>query len=573
MSTIVSGDGEMLRLQYSRLCCLIHNSLHPFTAKSTESITKEQEKSLLITLSQVSNQIKLWTDEFASGDHGNPVNEISSNSKSTIVSSICHSSASECVFKIINELVFLLAIQSPYVRHLSGNVLVAISNFVVSMSSENHWEEFIKSLCIHFKLIIHKAISPSSNPPKTKHLDHDSSASSIILVLRNILKHLKHEEDDEILEVYLNTLSSCLQDIPWESCNTVSNEFCGHLLQLFCSIVSNSDDKNPLILEIFNIFPRFLTWYQSNQAENNGYTKISQYIQHKILVLMMRLSSIIKLDCEMIVSWLNLIEKHFQDLLFESLNQSDTNQDDCLKDSPFLLDETCHHQHLQRRVVFLYLKCSFHLIRLQETKGFIAIHEWLKKHLVKCSQFAESFLQLYIHEDDMLFEVLLLLTDMPFCNKQQKDWTLDVYEKDIIVLLLDIFETVHLFHIFLSEIHYDHQVLLDYLISKDTGATCAEYLLRCLRIICDKWDSFLKFPICKEVGSQSSKKRRKVMNDSFETDHKNQKSFKEPFHDARDCLLLLKKSIESLHHKNLFPYNPKVLLKRLSRFQELCPRP
>lgn len=250
-------------------------------------------------------------------------------------------------------------------------------------------KEFIKSLCLHFKLIIHKAISP----------DHDSPASSIILVLRNILKHLKHEEDDEILEVYLNTLSSCLQDIPWESCNTVSNEFCGHLLQLFCSIVSNSDDKNPMILEIFNIFPRFLTWYQSNQkAENHSYVRISQYIQHKILVLMMRLSSIIELDCEMIVSWLNLIDKHFQDLLFESLTQSHTNQDDCLKDSPFLLDETCHHQHLQRRVVFLYLKCSFHLIRLQETKGFIAIHEWLKNHLVKCNQFAESFVQLYIHE-------------------------------------------------------------------------------------------------------------------------------------------------------------------------------
>lgn len=28
------------------------------------------------------------------------------------------------------------------------------------------------------------------------------------------------------------------------------------------------------------------------------------------------------------------------------------------------------------------------------------------------------------------------------------------------------------------QIHYDHQVLLDYLISKDTGASSAEYLLR-----------------------------------------------------------------------------------------------
>ena len=28
------------------------------------------------------------------------------------------------------------------------------------------------------------------------------------------------------------------------------------------------------------------------------------------------------------------------------------------------------------------------------------------------------------------------------------------------------------------QLHYDHQVLLDYLISKDTGTSCAEYLLR-----------------------------------------------------------------------------------------------
>ncbi|XLT05038.1 hypothetical protein HN51_043787, partial [Arachis hypogaea] len=30
----------------------------------------------------------------------------------------------------------------------------------------------------------------------------------------------------------------------------------------------------------------------------------------------------------------------------------------------------------------------------------------------------------------------------------------------------------------LIQIHYDHQVLLDYLISKDTGISCAKYLLR-----------------------------------------------------------------------------------------------
>ncbi|KAL4568672.1 hypothetical protein LXL04_024287 [Taraxacum kok-saghyz] len=574
----------MLRHQYSRLCCLIHNSLHPFTAKSTAPMTKEHEKSLLITLSEVLNRIKHWTGEFGSrsdSDNGDHVRQfvyrylnlpsflfrMYTQDHKRIGTISCRNQDYEIgalTFQFDFLQVFLLAVQSPYVRHLAGNVLVVISEFVVS--SENHWEEFIQSLCSHFKLIIHKALSPSSNsnPPKPKHLNHDS-VSTIILVLRNILKQLKHEQDDdEFLDVYLNTLASCFQDIPWESCHGFSNDFCGHLVQLFCSVISDSDDKNPVIHEIFNIFPRLLTWYQ--KGGNYGYN------QHKILVLMMRLSSIMDLDCETIISWLNLIDKHFQDLLYESLPQSDVNQDDCLKESPFLINGTCH-QHLQRRVVFIYLKFSFLLIRLKERKGFMAIDVWLKKHIVNCNQFRESFLRLFIHEDDILFELLLLLTDMPFCYEQQKDLTLDVLEKDIIVQLLDIFDPIH----------YDHQVLLDYLISKDTGPICAEYLLRhvspfpsillLLRIICDKWDSFVNFPFCKEFGIQSSHKRRKVVNDLLETDYKNQKRFKEPVHDARVCLLLLKKSIESLHQKKLFPYNPKVLLRRLTRFQELCIKP
>lgn len=40
-----------------------------------------------------------------------------------------------------------------------------------------------------------------------------------------------------------------------------------------------------------------------------------------------------------------------------------------------------------------------------------------------------------------------------------------------------------------------------------------------------------------------------------------------PFEDAKDCLLSLKSSIDSLHQKNLFPYNPGVLLRRFVYLQ------
>lgn len=42
--------------------------------------------------------------------------------------------------------------------------------------------------------------------------------------------------------------------------------------------------------------------------------------------------------------------------------------------------------------------------------------------------------------------------------------------------------TLRVFFPDMFQLHYDHQVLLDYLISKDTGTSCAEYLLRCVKI-------------------------------------------------------------------------------------------
>lgn len=156
---------------------------------------------------------------------------------------------------------------------------------------------------------------------------------------------------------------------------------------------------------------------------------------------MIRLSYLVKLDCETAVSWLHVIEKHFQDLLFEPVTEPESDQDDCLKDSPF--NETSY-RHLQRRVIFLYLKCAFSLIGLKDKcekqcscgnmnscskYGFTALYEWVKKHLPtnildnhesydeRCKSFTKSFIRLYMHEDDMLFKVLLQLTYAPLEHK------------------------------------------------------------------------------------------------------------------------------------------------------------
>jgi len=105
-----------------------------------------------------------------------------------------------------------------------------------------------------------------------------------------------------------------------------------------------------------------------------------------------------------------------------------------------------------------------------------------------------------------------------WCRSERKDAAYQDVMKDFPLALSDIFKPVYLFHLFLCEasimhylsswrltphcyplyqlvyfvklkkayylvlidlqIHYDHQVLLDYLISKDTGISCAKYLLR-----------------------------------------------------------------------------------------------
>lgn len=110
---------------------------------------------------------------------------------------------------------------------------------------------------------------------------------------------------------------------------------------------------------------------------------------------------------------------------------------------------------------------------------------------------------------------------------------------------------------------------------------------RCLRKVCDSWNIFVEFSWS---GKCHSRKRKKLSTDDYNSrgeisvvpsgvggdilppDSKHKKAYEcrsedyvtqmLPFECARNCLFQLKASIESLHQKNLFPYNPQVLLRR-----------
>ncbi|KAK8263966.1 hypothetical protein V6Z11_D12G075500 [Gossypium hirsutum] len=643
--------------QFIRICRLINDSLHPFTVSENLSFSKQEEKNLLLILSQVSNETRRL---IPSADTSSPLNPNSQNH--------------HCLSKSISHLIPLLNLESLYIQHLAGNVLVTFSEFLAS--SVKTWEFFIHSLSICLELSISNISSCSFEPsitgaggsgsdllnlvglfkPKLKNTSLFTVAG-IIRTLRNILKFLKEECDDELVLVLLNSISFFISNVPWDSMDEIFGGnggeddernalFLGNFIQLLSSFVDqisfaegldNSLDKNVILSKIINLVPKLLYWSLRKEGKCVN-TCISRYFSHKLLVLMIRLSLQIPLDFLVLVSWLQLLHSYFEDLLYQPLTDV-MNQDDYLEDSPFMLSNfdgevhSMHSRHLQRQAIFLFLRCSFSLINLGKAtrkhyssatvkssidvdaiseqscgreKGLLEIYAWLSGHVVvdklvahemyreKSINFSFSLLKLYTHEDDILFKFLLELLSLQACEEQKfhKERLAPQDEmEDVLFHVSYIFNPIRLFHLFLAELHYDHQVLLDYLISKDTGISCAEYLLRCFRIVCDSWQTFMEFSVYGKLSNQLSSKRRKILSESsnFKIEPSSgpvktiplslEKKFngnleyrhmKQMYELAKGCLLSLKKSVENLHLKNLFPYNPEVLLKRLERFQELC---
>ncbi|XP_062102171.1 uncharacterized protein LOC133811601 isoform X2 [Humulus lupulus] len=650
-----SSDQKMREPQCcSRLCRLIDDSLRSYRELEVGSVTKEKDKEILLSLSQVFRGIQLWNQELDSDSESGSVERLVCEIK-CLDGCSSHSDEIQCLSKIVAELVYLLTVNSQYVRHLASNVLLVVSELVAASGS--NWEAFIQCLCfcldlgirtLHSDPLAHSVIGAddfnsnfSSFVPVIKDKlkgANWSALAGIMRVLRYILKHLTPENDFELICAFFDSINSCLSNVHWDSLTEIFVEsdggatkssvteaslerllFLGNFVQFLCSLVDQSGaidtagstvNKHPVILLTIVLVPKLLGWFPGKQGD--GVSKcIIQYIRHKLLVLMIRLSVPTYLNFSTTVSWLQLVHNYFGELLWQPITPLELVQNDSLQGSPFLssmFDEEVNNvssPHVQRRAIFLFLRCSFSLINL---KGDTVIEcTCTAQNLclpndsnveLECCGIKRGFAELYHWlqgQDDLLFRVLLLLLSVPFPPETQfqKEKVASQDEKhDMISHVSNIFNPVHLFHLFLSELHYDHQVLLDYLISKDTGISCAEYLLRCLRTICGSWHFFVQFSANGHYENQLSYKKRKFLWDNS-TDHDLDSSVPEdkcvegfaegsksggkqyclavkPYKKARECLLSLRVSVESLHNKNLFPYNPKVLLKRLWRFEELC---
>ncbi|KAK8461303.1 hypothetical protein SEVIR_1G010600v4 [Setaria viridis] len=472
----------------------------------------------------------------------------------------------------------------------------------------------------------------------------EQTMSSLFRVLHAILKFLKHS-DSELKDDFICLSIHHIQNMPsvtfhplhtGEIVNRVKDSrfgFCndslhsgiltGSLLQLLCSLLEQSylegTDGQDMYVKLVDIVPKIAA---SLQEQHDGSKSLYQYLKHKILMVMMRLKPYMQQDCSRIVCYLKLLRQYFHDLLHEPISQHIAKLDNCLEGSPFLLNmvdlvesQDKSTRHLQRQAIYLFLSfsiclsynrndgtlqcsckrddcllghkvqgCSDHC----SCSGLSEISDWFQRCYLDMSfdsksstDIALSFLALYMEEDDMLFSILLQLFDAPhiFLKIDSMNSTELIGAK----LFSSIFDPVHLFHLLLLLLHYDHMVLVDYLISKDVGVHCAQYLLRCLRLVSQSWHAFVDDSMYLTKIEKIDCKRQRTSRDissaraSSSKEYKNgsgcdkeAKNSQKLFLDAKVCLYSLKRTVEDLQKKGLFPYNPKPLLRSLARFEELC---
>ncbi|CAM8903856.1 unnamed protein product [Rhodiola kirilowii] len=496
------------RCAYTRLRLLLDDSRRLYASSPEPEVvsythTQEREKALLISLHKVLSEVQMLKQALDVESESESETEIPKMKEKAYGNRGCSHCEEACVKRIVGDLVCMLGTESKFVQHSAVNVLVTFSEFMAE--SESDWETFVSSLSVCLELAM------SNN-----HGQESVSVSSTKAVKPNL----------------------------------------GNML-------------------------------------------------------MVRLQTGISIDRSITHLCLELLQEYFEDILNKKLTLIKVADNVCLQDSPFSHStyecgaSKASQQHLQRLAILLFVKCTVTLIASKAEKnvrcacaknltfadlhvgccstrkGLSALYVWLlgqhpidsyadyDTYVEKCMTFASVFLQLFVDEDDMLFQILLQVSGLPSSGIQQfHEDKLSFQEMncDIVFHISNIFNPMLLFHIFLAKLHYDHQILLDYLISKYVGLSCVEYLLRCLRRVSESWKSFMQYS-SRKVSTRSNNKKRKIVPMVSEKDRSETAIYRErgeAFEQAKQCLLSLRVSVESLQQKRLFPYNAEVLLKRYS---------
>ncbi|XP_042439024.1 uncharacterized protein LOC122024409 isoform X7 [Zingiber officinale] len=523
-----------------RLCDLIRVSLSPYLMPKPFSLTKESEKDLLISLSRVRKAIQRWNDD-ESEFEGNPEKDADCHFHVTYCIYVKQQTevGSNCFMDIISTMVPFLGLESGFVRHLVGKLFVDMSNLLAVCRTK--WIRFVRLLWISHGIAMSSIISSSPMSTRSIHIPNESWLQSFMKS-----EWVRMENSAFDISTFVDLLHLKVFEI-----NLFMVE---GLFQIFRNILKSS--KNDI-----------------NNLEG-AYTYIA-------------LSSLLKMPW----SWLNEIHtRHIssgEDGLLGSKNflPRPTNMI-----SGIILQLLCSLCEQKDLIDAEGVSAGGHVIYTEFAELVIKLLPGFFEHL-GCKTNLSRYLK---HKllDDMLFDILLQLLDAPVINLQicssGEEIHFEEEKKSAVFVISSIFNPIYLFHVFLLLLHYDHLVLVDYLISKDTGIRFLQYLLRCLRVICTFWQTFVALSTFEGEKSQPRHKRRKIMHDKLESAPSSSttkgqmpselftvsdadKSILQPnFENAKVCLLNLKKTVEDLHRKDLFPYNPEPLIRSLTRFESLC---
>ncbi|KAH7433120.1 hypothetical protein KP509_07G055400 [Ceratopteris richardii] len=208
-------------------------------------------------------------------------------------------------------------------------------------------------------------------------------------------------------------------------------------------------------------------------------------------------------------------------------------------------------KHLMASIINFLEAFSQHCLQLEHPNN---LHHYLR----------------YKFLDILLLEILVLLHDYSLLDLSSGFFN-DNSSEEAHTLLIEVFKPIRLFAVFLSLISYDHSVILDFLIGKDTSILCLKYLLRSLRIVRSSWPEFLLLDSVLDREAPDVHNSQNPGQLQSSTTCTEISVHHEPLEIRKvgACLLELRHTVERLHERHAFPYDPTPFLKHLHSFEQL----
>ncbi|KAH7433114.1 hypothetical protein KP509_07G055400 [Ceratopteris richardii] len=536
---------------------------------------------------------------------------------------------------LMSNLVYFLASDNIFTKHLAGKAFAALFRFLHGSVSlwvillSFIWNA-LKECFSCDDAVRHNLLKENISSADLSMESFTSGfgvAMNLFGVLHNTLKTLKQEPsaDLELFCVYskddmaevLRLFCGCAPCLLAHSSNN-EWELGKHLvtaavLRFICSFVhgvhsyidteheANFFGGKHLMASIINFLEAFSQHCLQLEHPNN----LHHYLRYKFLMLMFQMCDWFSESPSLASTCSTILRTHISSLC-PSLFVQNTSLSASSLSSPFaaciLQSITQNISSLpvhrpEKHAIFLIFKLQLSFTRippsgtiqntgckfscLEEPTGQWMYH-WLLSQLrpsehhtapgnpVIANALTSCFLQNFMDEDILLLEILVLLHDYSLLDLSSGFFN-DNSSEEAHTLLIEVFKPIRLFAVFLSLISYDHSVILDFLIGKDTSILCLKYLLRSLRIVRSSWPEFLLLDSVLDREAPDVHNSQNPGQLQSSTTCTEISVHHEPLEIRKvgACLLELRHTVERLHERHAFPYDPTPFLKHLHSFEQL----